>query len=129
MLVQLVGWVPRVDIRSRDWSGGNHVSISGCAIGQEGAGGLIGGVGVQALFRALEAGTPVLVEGVHEDIDPLIDTLLSQKTFMQRGAQYIQVRPAPLHATQPEDPHAAHPGETCSYICFSARRPSCSTSR
>ena len=46
----------------------------------------------QALLRALEDGTPVLVEGVQEDIDPLIDSLLSRKIFTMRGVPHIQVR-------------------------------------
>ncbi|KAM6899568.1 dynein axonemal heavy chain 3 [Xenentodon cancila] len=46
---------------------------------------------VRTLENCIQFGTPVLLEHVGEELDPILDSLLLKQTFKQQGVEYIKI--------------------------------------
>ncbi|KAM9385712.1 LOW QUALITY PROTEIN: dynein axonemal heavy chain 3 [Pholidichthys leucotaenia] len=46
---------------------------------------------VRALENCIQFGTPVLLENVGEELDPVLDPVLLKQTFTQQGVEYIKI--------------------------------------
>lgn len=46
---------------------------------------------VRTLENAIQFGTPVLMENVGEELDPILEPILTKSTFKQQGVEYIKL--------------------------------------
>lgn len=46
---------------------------------------------LRTLENAIQFGTPVLLENVGEELDPILEPILQKLTFKQQGVEYIKL--------------------------------------
>ena len=46
---------------------------------------------VRNLENAIQFGTPVLMENVGEELDPILEPILQKQTFKQQGVEYMKL--------------------------------------
>ena len=46
---------------------------------------------VRTLENAIQFGTPVMMENVAEELDPILEPVLTKSTFKQQGVEYIKL--------------------------------------
>lgn len=46
---------------------------------------------LRTLENSIQFGTPVLLENVGEELDPILDSILQKQTFKQQGVEYIRL--------------------------------------
>lgn len=46
---------------------------------------------MRTLENAIQFGTPVLLENIGEELDPILEPILQKQTFKQQGVEYIRL--------------------------------------